>query len=220
VLCHVIGHGPAFTGMRHFLFVVPPMAALAGIGCDALIARAALWRPLAAAAVGVATTAALAWNANVLVQLHPYEYLYYNPIVGGLKGAAGRYDTDYWVNMMPEAVHDLEAFLARTERRTGARGIPYSVGICAERFQFDNATDDQLHWVEDWDRADFFISPTHMECDTLVKGKVIARIERMGTLIGVVKDRRAITRPALAHSTINARGKSMRGPAPANTRIR
>ena len=32
--CQVIGHGPAFTGLRHFLFVVPPLAALAGIGLD------------------------------------------------------------------------------------------------------------------------------------------------------------------------------------------
>jgi hypothetical protein len=220
VLCHVIGHGPAFTGMRHFLFVVPPIAALAGVGYDLLIAGAARWRPAAAVGLGVATAAALLWNAGVLVRLHPYEYLYYNPIVGGLKGAAGRYDTDYWVNMMPEAVHDLEAYLARTERRTGARGTPYSVAICAERLQFDNATNDQLRWINDWDRADFFISPTHMDCDTLVKGKVIARVERMGTLIGVVKDRRAITRPALAHTSRAVAPRSPDPARPLNTRIR
>jgi hypothetical protein len=28
--CQVIGHGPAFTGLRHFLFVIPPLAVLAG----------------------------------------------------------------------------------------------------------------------------------------------------------------------------------------------
>ena len=39
VLCQVIGHGPAFTGMRHFIFVVPPLAALAGIGFDALLTK-------------------------------------------------------------------------------------------------------------------------------------------------------------------------------------
>src|SRR5260370_7077121 len=30
LLCEVICHGPAFTGMRHFLFVVPALATLAG----------------------------------------------------------------------------------------------------------------------------------------------------------------------------------------------
>jgi len=33
-----------------------------------------------------------------------------------------------------------------------------------------------------------------MRCDRAIDGTVIARIERMGVLIGVVKDRRAITR--------------------------
>jgi hypothetical protein len=212
ILCHVIGHGPAFTGLRHFLFVVPPTAVLAGVGCDALIRGAAGWRRSAAAAMGVAVATVLAWNASVLVQLHPDEYLDFNSIVGGLKGAAGRYDTDYWVNSMPESVHDLEAYLARTERRTGLRGTPYSVAICAERLQFDKVTDSQLYWVDDWDRADFFISPTHMDCDKLVKGKVIAQVVRQGTVIGVVKDRRAITRPAVANTNAAVRPKPAPGP--------
>ncbi len=35
VACQVISHGPAFSGLRHFLFVLPPIAVLAGIGFDA-----------------------------------------------------------------------------------------------------------------------------------------------------------------------------------------
>ena len=35
--------------MRHFTFVVPPLAALAGIGLDALITALARWRAAAAA---------------------------------------------------------------------------------------------------------------------------------------------------------------------------
>ena len=48
--CQVIGHGPAFTGMRHFLFVLPPLAVLAGIGFDfvlrTLSAGIIRWRQL------------------------------------------------------------------------------------------------------------------------------------------------------------------------------
>ena len=32
-------HGPAFTGMRHFLFVLPPLATLAGVGFSACLKR-------------------------------------------------------------------------------------------------------------------------------------------------------------------------------------
>jgi hypothetical protein len=32
-----------------------------------------------------------------MVQLHPYQYIYFNrSIAGGLKNAAQRYETDYW----------------------------------------------------------------------------------------------------------------------------
>src|SRR5207244_3489010 len=37
VICQVIGHGPAFSGLRHFLFAVPPLAVLAGIGFDSVL---------------------------------------------------------------------------------------------------------------------------------------------------------------------------------------
>ena len=49
--CQVLGHGPAFTGMRHFLFVLPPLAVLAGIGFDFALTTLSDWyRPLAARA--------------------------------------------------------------------------------------------------------------------------------------------------------------------------
>jgi hypothetical protein len=37
-------------------------------------------------------------------------------------------------------------------------------------------------------------------CDRLLDGKVIVSITRLNALIGVVKDRRAITRPGLART--------------------
>ncbi len=36
--CQVICHGPAFTGLRHFLFLIPLLAVLAGIGIDRALA--------------------------------------------------------------------------------------------------------------------------------------------------------------------------------------
>jgi hypothetical protein len=190
VLCQVIARGPAFTGLRHFLYVVPPLAVLAGIGADSLLARLQRWRRWAAAGAGAVLALALLWNAALLMRLHPYEYLFYNALVGGLPGASGRYDTDYWVNILPEALRRLQSHLAQT----GARSPPYYVTVCSERSQFEYARHGDLQYTEEWERADFFISPTHMDCDRVMEGETIIRIERLGALIGVVKDRRAITR--------------------------
>jgi hypothetical protein len=196
ILCEVVTEGPAFTGMRHFLFVVPPLAVLSGVGFDSLIELLDQWRWARAAAVA-ALAAALTWNASLLVRLHPYEYMFYNPLVGGLQGAERRYEMDYWVNMMPEAVGALERYLnLRTEKSQRT----YTVGVCGEHFSFENYADKRLRASGGWLEADFYIAPTHMNCDKLVDGRVIAKIERLGVTIGIVKDRRGVTQKALGRA--------------------
>lgn len=198
-LCEVLAHGPAFSGMRHFLFVLPVLAALAGVGFEHMLGALERRGRVLGAAGGTALAAAIAWNAVLLVRLHPDQYLYYSPVVGGLQGAAQRYDTDYWVNIMPEAVHSLESYLDRTEG--AAHGTPkrrYTVGVCGERLAFEKTADGRLQWTDGWREADFFIAPTHMHCDRVVQGKTIATIERLGVPIGVVKDRRSLVRPDIA----------------------
>lgn len=190
IAAQVISRGPEFSGMRHFTFVVPPLAVLAAFGFEVAIAAFGRRRASAGVGAGIAVAVLVMWNAVVLARLHPHQYLFYNPLVGGLQGAAGRYATDYWVNVMPEAVGKLESYLARIERESGRARDHYNVAICAQRMQFERVSNDRLHWTETWEEADFFISPTHMACDSMLEGKVIATVERLGVVIGVVKDRR------------------------------
>jgi hypothetical protein len=197
--CQVICHGPAFTGLRHFLFVIPALAVLAGIGLDAALTALAARGRLAAFSGLAAVTVCFLWNAVTLVRLHPYEYLFYNRMVGGLEGASRQYDLDYWFNSMPEALNQLEAYLRRTE--PGNTVLPtqiYSVAVCGERLSFDKTvTLPQLHWdfKHEWNESEFFIAPTHMNCDGDLDGKVIGTVERLGVTIAYIKDRRALTKP-------------------------
>jgi hypothetical protein len=197
--CQVICHGPAFSGLRHFLFLIPAIAVLAGIGLDrALAALRTRGRMVATGGLAV-MTAFLLWDGVTLVRLHPYEYLVYNSLVGGLGGASRRYDLDYWFNSMPEAIGQLEAYLRRTE--PGDVIWPahvYSVAVCGERLPFEKAvTLPQLHWdfKQEWDESEFFIAPTHLNCDGDLDGKIIGTVERLGVAIAYVKDRRALTVP-------------------------
>ena len=77
VVCHVISHGPSFSGLRHFLFVLPPIAVLAGIGFDAMLTWCEARRYASAAYVILAGV--LAWPASVMVRLHPYEFVVLQP---------------------------------------------------------------------------------------------------------------------------------------------
>ena len=197
--CQVIWRGPAFTGMRHFLFVIPALAVLAGVGLDkALAALATRGRVIGSGALAVVAGCFL-FDAVTLVRLHPYEYLYYNSLVGGLPGASRRYDLDYWFASMPEAIHQLEAYLRRTEPADAARPAPlYSVAVCGERLPFEKiVTLPELRWdfKPQWDQSEFFIAPTQMNCDGDLDGKIIGTVERLGVVIAYVKDRRALVRP-------------------------
>jgi hypothetical protein len=200
--CQVLFHGPAFTGMRHFLFVLPPLATLAGIGfSDVFDALAARGRRLASAALAL-VCAFFLWEGATLARLHPYENLSYNALVGGLPGAFRRYDLDYWFNSMPEAIRTLEAFV-RDKTPVEAIQSPkiYSVAVCGERLPFDQTvTLPQLHWDfrSEWDESEFFIAPTHMNCDRDLDGEVIGTVERFGVPIAYVKDRRAIVKHPVA----------------------
>jgi hypothetical protein len=199
--CEVAFRGPAFTGMRHFLFVLPPLAALAGIGFDAVLGTLETRSRWFAPGTIAVICAGFLWEGATLVRLHPYENLSYNSLVGGLPGASRRYDMDYWFNSMPEAIRLMEAYLReKTPLQASEASKIYSVAVCGERLSFDrNVTLPQLHWDfrSEWDESEFFIAPTQMNCDRDLDGHIVATVERFGVPIAYVKDRRAIVKGSM-----------------------
>jgi hypothetical protein len=100
-------HTVAYDGMRHFLFTVPFMAALAGCALSAGVGELAALRTRggvlrwvrAAIAAGpvAATLASMGLTIADMRALHPYEYVYFNRLVaGGQEAASTRFETDYW----------------------------------------------------------------------------------------------------------------------------
>jgi hypothetical protein len=100
---------------------------------------------------------------------------------------------------MPEALDQLEVYLRRTEPvDVGRPPRVYSVAVCGERLEFEKTvTLPQLHFdfKPRWNQSEFFIAPTHMNCDGDLDGKVIGTVKRLGVTIAYVKDRRALIPP-------------------------
>ncbi len=90
---------PMYDGFRHFLFILPPVFILTGLAFDFLFER--LRRP---AFQAMLLAAALLPGLLGIGQLHPYEYTYYNRLVGGTGGAFREFETDYWLTCYKEAV--------------------------------------------------------------------------------------------------------------------
>jgi hypothetical protein len=97
----VVRDAIVYDGMRHILFVYPPMVVLAASGWMAVLTSRSRWLRAGAVALlipGMATV--LAFH----VRSYPNEAAYVNELAGGPRGAFGRYELDYWGNCMLQAV--------------------------------------------------------------------------------------------------------------------
>jgi len=90
-------HTTLYDTMRQFLFVIPAMLLVASYGFITVIKYA--WRKKQKLLVGILIITSLASYGFVgvnMVNLHPYEYAYFSEVAGGVNGAVGNYDIDYW----------------------------------------------------------------------------------------------------------------------------
>ncbi len=90
---------PMYDGFRHFLFILPPVFIFAGFAFDKLF-ETLKTRWVAIVLAGIL----LAPGIYSAIQLHPYEYAYYNSFTGGTSGAFRTYETEYWLTCYREAV--------------------------------------------------------------------------------------------------------------------
>jgi 4-amino-4-deoxy-L-arabinose transferase-like glycosyltransferase len=107
LLYAVAARPPLYDGMRHFLFILPPVFAFVAIALDFLFLK--IGNRLANTALAAVL---LAPGVFGIIQLHPYEYTYFNTFVGGTGGAFRHYETDYWLTCYREAVLHLDATVA------------------------------------------------------------------------------------------------------------
>lgn len=105
VLAYVLIRKPAmYDGMRHFLFILPPVFIFIGFAYEFAIEKLPSrhkWFQ-----IGLAILLILP-GVSGIVRMHPYEYAYYNSFVGGTDGAFRTYETDFWLTCYKEAVEEL-----------------------------------------------------------------------------------------------------------------
>ena len=91
-----------YDGIRHILFLLPAIAICAALSATALLI---LFRPGRVRwFFGMFILLLFLMPVRDMVRLHPYQSSYFNILVGGLSGAQGRYETDYWVSSYRQAM--------------------------------------------------------------------------------------------------------------------
>jgi predicted Zn-dependent protease len=98
-----------YGSWRHFLFIYPGIILLAALGIYSFLKR--LKKRGVRVIATIILVALVLHPVRFMAANHPYYYLYYNELVGGLKGAYGNYETDYYYHTMRQGVEWLQNYL-------------------------------------------------------------------------------------------------------------
>jgi len=187
----IVFHPTIYNGLRHFLFIVPPLVILGGIGLYHAIAFVTRKHRGAGVVLGVLLTLALARQTALLIGLHPYQYLSYNMLVGGVRGAENRFELDYWGTSLAETARGLGAYLAENPP-SGA--TPVKVFACGDRTSATMFLPPNTVLTDILEDADFYLGMTGVPCHddfTRPPPPPIFQAIRRGVTIGFVLDLRA-----------------------------
>jgi len=184
-----------YNGIRHFVFVLPPLAVLGGLAAVSLIEMAARRLRFAPIAAALVLVAGVAVPVVEMVRLHPYEYTDFNGLAGGVAGARDRYMLDYWGLSFKQASQALRARLAeRHETKPGDRR--WKLAVCGPHRspQVELGGDFETSW--DPTGADFALTLGEFYCAKL-DAPLLVEIVRDGVTYARVYDIRGRSFPTL-----------------------
>lgn len=188
----IVTHAVLYDGIRHMTFLLPPLAVAAGVAID----QGARLLPRAGRAVlAVLLLADAGAQVTAMVDLHPYETIWFNQFVGGVRGANGRFELDYWGTALSEAARRLTATVVAME---GASALdqPYRVRVCGP------PTNAFYYLPPAWKPSrratgpvDFYLSFTREACKGAPDGPDLVSVERDGAVLAYARDLRPPATP-------------------------
>ena len=123
----IVERSPLYDNFRQVIFILPPVFFVCGLGVDWLFQR--LRQPMVR---GLIVAALILPGIVAGVQLHPYEYIYYNSFIGGVPGAQGRFELEYWATSYRAAM-DYVNTIAPANGKIFVAGPSYIAAIYARR---------------------------------------------------------------------------------------
>jgi hypothetical protein len=99
MLAYLLYNKPSvYDGFRHFFFITPPVFVMISFGFQWM------WEKLKPVVWTSLIILFLLPGLIGIINLHPYEYAYYNLFTGGVGGAFRTYETEYWLTCYKEAL--------------------------------------------------------------------------------------------------------------------
>lgn len=175
-----------YNGIRHFIFVIPPMAVLAGVAFATIIGWLKERSRPAQAVFAAVFLLGLMLPLNEMIRLHPYQYTHFNHIAGTVRAADDRYMLDYWGLALKQASEGLRQEIE--ERQEPApRNRKWRVAVCGPQrpAQVALGPDFTIGW--DSQAADFAMTLGEFYCKGL-NAPVVVEIKRDDVVFARVYD--------------------------------
>jgi hypothetical protein len=175
-----------YNGIRHFIFVIPPMTVLAGTafawGMNWLKENRRSWQPAALAVFAFGLLLPL----GEMIRLHPYQYTHFNHIAGTVRSADSLFMLDYWGLALKQASDGLRDELVERQE-VPPRGRKWKVAVCGPQrpAQVALGPDFTIGW--DSNAADFAMTLGEFYCKGLT-APVMVEIKRDDVVFARVYD--------------------------------
>src|SRR5215510_3234000 len=172
----IIQRSTLYDGIRHVLFLIPMLAMVASFGFLHLVPLVRRFPVTTAALVG----AYLAHTVLTFVLLHPLQYAAFNVFAGGVSGAYGRFDLDYWSLAVLPALRQLEERIDREDPDRFAENPP-SIKLCIGYHEHSVEPMFGRPWRLETEsaRADFLIETERWRCGKMLPVLVIDEFKRL-----------------------------------------
>jgi hypothetical protein len=175
-----------YNGIRHFIFVIPPMTVLAGTafarGMTWLKENRRSWQPAAMAVFSFGLLLPL----GEMIRLHPYQYTHFNHIAGTVRAADDLYMLDYWGLALKQASDGLREEI-NERQEVPPHGRKWKVAVCGPQrpAQVALGPDFTIGW--DSHAADFAMTLGEFYCKGLT-APVLVEIKRDDVVFARVYD--------------------------------
>jgi len=171
----IILHSALYDNFRQVIFILPPVFWMAGVMFEKI--KNTKWQMALVALCLIPGIAGI-------IRLHPYEYIYYNSFVGGVNGAAERFELDYWGISYREAAEVVNGIAP-------ANSVIWVEGP-AHLFELYARDDLKIYSTHEADRAeryDYVVATTRYNLDraSYPDAKIIYEIKRGDAILTVIK---------------------------------
>jgi hypothetical protein len=191
IILTVLTRPVLYNGVRHFLFVLPPLAVLGGVAVAYLFEKLNEYRRTAAFAGAAAFALVVGVSVVDMIRIHPYQYALFNQVAGGVRGASDRYMLDYWALGFKEASETLLERI-KEQKLVKPANRKWKVAVCGPAAVVALELGEDFEATNDAKGADFAVSLGTFYCAELF-APIINEVRRDSVVFARVYDIRRLS---------------------------